>query len=81
MGALYLMVEVEMVTCPHNSPLDIEGEAIDIDHRVTKQQYTTLLPLNGLWVVERPVVWHVNKKTQLCWILIRRRKIYRPTDC
>ena len=62
MGALYLMVEVEMVTCPHNSPLDIEGEAIDIDHRVTKQQYTTHFHLFRTWVVERPAEWHANKK-------------------
>ena len=26
----------------------IKGVAIDIDHRVRKQQYTTLLPLNGV---------------------------------
>ena len=25
-----------------------KGADIDIDHRVTKQQYTTLLPLNGI---------------------------------
>jgi len=25
-----------------------KGVAIDIDHRVTKQQYTPLLPLNGI---------------------------------
>ena len=55
------MVEVEKVICPHNSTLNIRGEAIDIDHRITKQQYTTLFPLNGTWVVERPVVWHANK--------------------
>ena len=47
---------VEKVICPHNSPLNIKGEAIDIDHRSIKQQYTTLFPLNGTWVVERPVV-------------------------
>ena len=51
-----MMVEVEKVICPHNSALNIRGEAIDIDHRITKQQYTTLFPLNGTWVVERPVV-------------------------
>ena len=59
--ALYLMVEVGKVICPHNSPLNIRGEAIDIDHRITTQQYTTIFPLNGTyWVVERPVVWHAN---------------------
>ena len=39
------MVEIENVICPtHNSPLNIKDEAmdIDIDHRITKQQYTTL---------------------------------------
>ena len=59
------MVEVEKVICPHNSTLNIRGEAIDIDHRITKQQYTTLFRLNGTWVVERPVVWHANKKVDV----------------
>ena len=59
--ALYVMVEVEKVICPHNSPLNIKGEAIDIDHRIMKQLYTTLFPLNGTLVVERPVVWHAKK--------------------
>ena len=54
--ALCMMVEVEKMICSHNSPLNIRGEAIDIDHRITKQQYTTLFPLNGTWLVERPVV-------------------------
>ena len=36
---------------------------MDIDHRIMKQQYNTLFPLNGIWVVERPVLWHANKKT------------------
>ena len=50
------------LSCPHNSQLNIKGEeAIDIDHRIMKQQYTTLFPLNGIWVVERPVVWHAKK--------------------
>ena len=53
--ALYPMVEVEKVICPHNSPLNIKGEAIDIDHRIMKQQHTTLFPLNGTRAVERPV--------------------------
>ena len=53
---------VEKVICPHNSPLDIKGKAIDIDHRITKQQYTTtIITINGTWVVERPVVWHAKK--------------------
>ena len=56
------MVELEKVICPHNLPLNIKVEAIDIDHRIKKQQYTTLFPLNETWVVERPVVWHANKK-------------------
>ena len=57
------MVEVEKVICPHNSPLKLKkGEAIDIDHRLTQQECTTLFPLKGLWVVERPVVWHVQKR-------------------
>ena len=54
------MVEIENVICPtHNSPLNIKGEAmdIDIDQRITKQQYTTLFPINGTLVVERKVVW------------------------
>ena len=55
------MVEVEVIY-PHKSPLNIKVEAIDIDHRIKKQQYTTLFPLNETWVVERPVVWHANKK-------------------
>ena len=37
--------------------------AIDIDHRITKQQYTTLFHLNGIWVAGRPVEWHANKKS------------------
>ena len=37
--------------------------AIDIDHRVTKQQHTPYSRSMGLRVVERPVVWHANKKT------------------
>ena len=44
-----------------SSQLTIKIKAIDIDHRITKQQYTTLFPLNGIWVVERPVVWHAKK--------------------
>ena len=60
------MVEAEKVICPHNSPLNIKGEAIDIDHRIMKQQYTILFPLNGTWVVKRQVVWHANnKKTKM----------------
>ena len=39
-----------------------KGKAIDIDHRLTLQQYTTLFLSMGVWVVERPVVWHANKK-------------------
>ena len=35
-----------------------KGVAIDIDHRVTKQQYTPYSLSMGLRVVERPVVWH-----------------------
>ena len=27
-----------------------------------KQQYTALFPLSGILMVERPVVWHANKK-------------------
>ena len=34
--ALYLMVEAEKVICPNNSQLNMKGEAIDIDHRITK---------------------------------------------
>ena len=65
---------VEKVICPHNSPLNIKGEAIDIDHRSIKQQYTNLFPLNGTWVVERPVVWHAKKplvqpSNRLCSLL------------
>jgi len=60
--ALCMMVEVEKMICSHNSPLHIKGEAIDIDHRIMKQQCTTLFPLNGIWVVERPVVLHVKKR-------------------
>ena len=60
--ALYLMVEVEKVICSHNSPLNIQGEAIDIDHRIMKQQYTTLFPFNGTQVVERLVVFSVTYK-------------------
>ena len=41
------MVEVEKVICPRNSPFNIKGKAIDIDHRKTKQQYTTLFPSMG----------------------------------
>ena len=51
---LFLMVEIKKVICPHNSPLNKIGEAIDIDHRITKQQYTSLFHLNEIWVVERP---------------------------
>ena len=39
-----VIAEVEKVICRNNSPLNIKGEAIDIDHRIMKQQYTTLLP-------------------------------------
>ena len=60
--ALFLMVGEKEVICPHNSPLKTKCEAIDIDQSITKQQYTTLFPLNWTWVVERPVVWHANKK-------------------
>ena len=59
------MVEIENVICPtHNSPLNIKGEAmdIDIDQRITKQQYTTLFPINGTLVVERKVVWYAKTK-------------------
>ena len=52
------MVEVEKVICPHSSPLHIKG---GISHRMMKQQYTPLFPLNGTWVVERPVVWPDKK--------------------
>ena len=55
------MVEVEKVICTHNSLLNIKGEAIDIDHRIMKQQHTPSSPLNRTWVVERPVVSHANK--------------------
>ena len=35
---------------PHNSPLNIEGEAIDTyDHIITKQCYTTIFALSGNW--------------------------------
>ena len=64
MGAqfgLFPMLEIEKVICFHNSPLNTQGEAIDLDHRIMKQQYTTLFPFKGIWVVERPVVWHANK--------------------
>ena len=54
----------EAIWKSNNSHL-IKGEALDIDHRITKQQYTPLFSLNGTWVVERPVVWHANKKTRL----------------
>ena len=37
-------------------------KAIGHRHRLTKQQYTTLFHSMGLQVVERPVVWHANKK-------------------
>ena len=55
-------MEVEDGICPHNSPLNIKGE--DIDKRITKQQNTTLFPLNATWVVERPVVWHAKKSSK-----------------
>ena len=43
------MVEVEKVICPHNSPLKLnKSEAVDIDHRLMQQEYTTLFPLNGI---------------------------------
>ena len=61
LGYTFLMMAVEKVICPHISPLKIEGEARDIDHRITKQQYTTLFAFNGPWVVERPVIWHAKK--------------------
>ena len=32
----------------HKALLGKKGGPIDIDHRVTKQHYTTLLPLNGI---------------------------------
>ena len=51
-----------MASVNEPSPVNIKVEAIDIDHRIKKQQYTTLFPLNETWVVERPVVWHANKK-------------------
>ena len=54
----------EAIWKSNNSHLT-KGEALDIDHRITKQQYTPLFSLNGTWVVERPVVWHANKKTIL----------------
>ena len=50
---------------PMISVFGAKGEAIDINHRITKQQYTTLVPLNGILVVERPVVRHANKKVSL----------------
>ena len=49
-----VIVAVEKVISPHISPVNIKGEAIDIDYRIMKQQYTTLFPFNGSWVVERP---------------------------
>ena len=35
-------------------------------HRSWNNETTVyLFPFNGTWVVERPVVWHANKKTRL----------------
>ena len=65
--AFFLMGGVEKVICPHNSPLHIKGEAIDIDHRITKQQCTTLFPLNGIWMLERPFIWHAKRSTYTAW--------------
>ena len=47
----------------HKHCTDAKGKALGIDHRITQQQYTALFPLNGIWVVERHVVWHANKNT------------------
>ena len=62
---LFLMGGGGVQICPYISPLNIKGEAIGIDHRIMNQQYTTLFPLNGTWVVERPVVWHANTQKKL----------------
>ena len=73
---VFLQTSGSQVICPHISTLNITGEAIDINNRITQQHYTPLFPLNGTWVLERPVVWYANKKTcgsqwhSLCYLLI-----------
>ena len=63
-----VIAEVEKVICRNNSPLNIKGEAIDIDHRIMKQQYTNLLPSQ----------WDLgDRKTRCMACQQKRNKKYR----
>ena len=44
-----------------------------------KQQYTTTFHLNGIWVVERLVEWHANKKPILPvpWVVVVAQLVER----